>query len=70
MPRIAENASTPSTQMPPLAYDGPLNLEFRQRLSILEGYGMSRAEAEVWAGEELGLLPVAGLDYPKDEERT
>ena len=47
-------------RMPPLLYDGPLHREWRQRVVTLEGYGMPRGEAEVWAAEELGLLPVAG----------
>lgn len=63
--RPRANACTSATDrrgMPPLVYDGPLHREWRQRVSILEGYGMPRAESEIWSAAELGLVSEEILD--------
>ena len=55
--------------MPPLVHGGPLHREWRERVATLELYGMPRAEAEVWAAEDMGLLSTAGSASHTDDAR-
>ena len=54
------NGGTPGASKIPTLAAGSIRDEWLDRVVALERDGMARVDAEVWAAEKLGLLPVVG----------